>query len=57
MRNKRINLLKQYRNILIDLKKIELHNKLSQETENKLYTLGGDKPKVLVLKRNQCKFQ
>lgn len=51
MRRKRINLLKQYRSMLIELKKIELSNKLSQEIENRISTLD-ENPKVLVLKRN-----
>ena len=51
MRRKKINLLKQYKNILFELKKIELNNKLSQEIENRISTLD-ENPKVLVLKRN-----
>ena len=51
MINKRIKILKEYRNLLIECKKIMLSYQLSEEVENRFPTLGKTKQKVLTLNR------
>ena len=57
MNKYKIDILKMYRNILIELKKIELNSILSKAVEDKIYTYGGEKPKMLVLKKWKKKLK
>lgn len=52
MRNKRIKLLKEYRKLLIEYKKAQISNMLSNEVENKFPSIGKPKQKIKSLFRN-----
>ena len=51
MRKRRIEILKGYRQILLECKKIQLSNKLSMEVENKIPSTTKSNQKVLTLFR------
>lgn len=53
MKNKRIEKLKQYKNILLQLKRIQIVNLLDQKIEGKMPTYKSSKSKVLVLKKDK----
>ena len=49
MRNKRIKVLKVYKQILLECKRIQISNQLSNEVENKFPSIGKPKQKILSL--------
>lgn len=51
MRKRRIEILKEYKKILLDYKKMQISNKLSEEVENKFPSNNMSKQKVLTLFR------
>lgn len=51
MRNRIIEILKEYKQILLECKKIQLSNELSMEVENKFPSKNKTKQKVLTLFR------
>lgn len=51
MRNRRIEILKWYKQILLECKRIKISNELSMEVENKFPSNNKPKQKVLTLFR------
>ena len=49
MRKRRIEILKGYKQILLELKRIQISNKLSMEVENKFPSNNNSKQKILTL--------
>ena len=51
MKNRKIILLKKYRNILLEIKRIQIIQILNDEVERKLPTYKESNQKVLVLRK------